>query len=91
MPDFTDLISQAQKMQEKMRETQENLKKIELNEFYKIAIVSLFLLSLKSFMIIVLLLPLILFYLCKKKLFLADAYLQFFLINFYVKYFAGSL
>ena len=30
MPDFTDLISQAKKMQEKMRETQENLKKIEV-------------------------------------------------------------
>jgi len=30
MPDFSDLISQAKKMQEKMRETQENLKKIEV-------------------------------------------------------------
>ena len=30
MPDFTDLISQAKKMQEKMKETQENLKKIEV-------------------------------------------------------------
>ena len=30
MPDFTDLISQAKKMQEKMRETQEALKKIEV-------------------------------------------------------------
>ena len=28
MPDFTDLISQAKKMQEKMKETQEILKKI---------------------------------------------------------------
>ena len=47
-----------------------NLEKIELNEFYKIAIISLFLLSLKSSMVVVLLLPLVLFYLCKKKLFL---------------------
>ena len=30
MPDFTDLLSQAKKMQEKMKETQEALKKIEL-------------------------------------------------------------
>jgi len=30
MPDFTDLISQAKKMQEKMKETQEILKKIEI-------------------------------------------------------------
>ena len=30
MPDFTDLISQAKKMQEKMQETQEALKKIEV-------------------------------------------------------------
>ena len=30
MPDFTDLISQAKKMQEKMKETQEFLKKIEV-------------------------------------------------------------
>ena len=30
MPDFTDLISQAKKMQEKMKETQESLKKIEV-------------------------------------------------------------
>ena len=30
MPDFTDLISQAKKMQEKMKETQEILKKIEV-------------------------------------------------------------
>ena len=30
MPDFTDLISQAKKMQEKMKETQEMLKKIEV-------------------------------------------------------------
>ena len=30
MSDFTDLISQAKKMQEKMKETQENLKKIEV-------------------------------------------------------------
>ena len=30
MPNFTDLISQAKKMQEKMKETQENLKKIEV-------------------------------------------------------------
>ena len=30
MPDFTDLISQAKKMQEKMKETQENLRKIEV-------------------------------------------------------------
>ena len=30
MPDFTDLIAQAKKMQEKMKETQEALKKIEV-------------------------------------------------------------
>ena len=30
MPDFTDLISQAKKMQEKMKETQDVLKKIEV-------------------------------------------------------------
>ena len=30
MPDFTDLLSQAKKMQEKMKETQEALKKIEV-------------------------------------------------------------
>ena len=30
MPDFTDLISQAKKMQEKMKETQKILKKIEV-------------------------------------------------------------
>ena len=30
MPDFTDLISQTKKMQEKMKETQETLKKIEV-------------------------------------------------------------
>ena len=30
MPDFTDLISQAKKMQEKMKETQEALKNIEV-------------------------------------------------------------
>ena len=30
MPDLTDLISQAKKMQEKMKETQEALKKIEV-------------------------------------------------------------
>jgi len=30
MPDFTDLISQAKKMQEKMKETQETLKRIEV-------------------------------------------------------------
>ena len=30
MPDFTDLMSQAKKMQEKMKETQEALKKIEI-------------------------------------------------------------
>ena len=30
MPDFNDLISQAKKMQEKMKETQETLKKIEV-------------------------------------------------------------
>ena len=30
MADFSDLISQAKKMQEKMKETQENLKKIEV-------------------------------------------------------------
>ena len=30
MPDFTDLISQAKKMQEKMKETQEALKRIEV-------------------------------------------------------------
>ena len=29
MPDFTDLISQAKKMQDKMKETQEALKKIQ--------------------------------------------------------------
>ena len=33
MPDFTDLISQAKKMQEKMKETQENLKKIEVDRY----------------------------------------------------------
>ena len=30
MPNFTDLISQAKRMQEKMKETQETLKKIEV-------------------------------------------------------------
>ena len=30
MPDFTDLLSQAKKMQERMKETQEALKKIEV-------------------------------------------------------------
>ena len=30
MPDFTDLISQAKKMQEKMKEAQEAMKKIEV-------------------------------------------------------------
>ena len=30
MNDFSNLISQAKKMQEKMKETQENLKKIEV-------------------------------------------------------------
>ena len=30
MPDFTDLVSQAKKMQEKMKEAQEMLKKIEV-------------------------------------------------------------
>ena len=30
MPDFTDLIAQTKKMQEKMKETQEALKKIEV-------------------------------------------------------------
>ena len=30
MPDFNDLIGQAKKMQEKMKETQETLKKIEV-------------------------------------------------------------
>ena len=30
MPDFSDLVSQAKKMQEKMKETQEVLKKIEI-------------------------------------------------------------
>ena len=30
MPDFTDLLSQAKKMQEKMKEAQEALKKIEV-------------------------------------------------------------
>ena len=30
MPDFTDLISQAKKMQEKMKEAQETMKKIEV-------------------------------------------------------------
>ena len=33
MPDFNDLISQAKKMQEKMKETQEALKKIEVEGF----------------------------------------------------------
>ena len=33
MKDFTDLISQAKKMQEKMKETQETLKKIEVEGF----------------------------------------------------------
>ena len=46
-----------------------NLKEIQLNEFYKIVILSLFLITLKPFMVIVLLLPLILFYLNEKKLF----------------------
>ena len=32
MPDFMDLISQAKKMQEKMKETQEALKKITFDE-----------------------------------------------------------
>ena len=32
MPDFSDLISQAKKMQEKMKEAQENLKKIEITK-----------------------------------------------------------
>ena len=32
MPDFTDLISQAKKMQEKMKETHEALKKISLDK-----------------------------------------------------------
>ena len=31
MANFKDLISQAQKMQEKMKETQEEIKKIEMN------------------------------------------------------------
>ena len=30
MPDFSDLVSQAKKMQEKMKEAQESLKKIEV-------------------------------------------------------------
>ena len=30
MPDFSDLVSQAKKMQEKMKETQEALNKIEV-------------------------------------------------------------
>ena len=30
MPDFTDLLSQAKKMQEKMKQTQEAIKKIEV-------------------------------------------------------------
>ena len=30
MPDFSDLLSQAKKMQEKMKETQEALKNIEV-------------------------------------------------------------
>ena len=30
MPDFKDLLSQAQKMQEKMKDAQEALKKIEV-------------------------------------------------------------
>ena len=33
MPDFTDLISQAKKMQEKMKETQEALKKLKLRVY----------------------------------------------------------
>jgi len=61
----------------------QNLEKIELNEFYKIAIVSLFLLSLKSSMVVVLLLPLVLFFLCKKKLYLIKKK-QFFLCLFII-------
>ena len=47
-----------------------NIKKTELNEFYKVVIVSVFLLSLKPFMIIAFLLPIIIFYLSKEKIFL---------------------
>ncbi len=60
-----------------------NLKEIQLNEFYKIVILSLFLISLKPFMVIVLLLPLILFYLNKKKLFLIKKK-QFFICLFLI-------
>ena len=60
-----------------------NLKEIQLNEFYKIIILSLFLISLKPFMVIVLLLPLILFYLNKKKLFLIKKK-QFFICLFLI-------
>ena len=60
-----------------------NLKEIQLNEFYKIVILSLFLVSLKPFMVIVLLLPLILFYLNEKKLFLIKKK-QFFICLFLI-------
>ena len=33
MADFSDLVSQAKKMQEKMKETQEALKKLKLKAF----------------------------------------------------------
>jgi len=35
MADFTDLITQAKKMQEKMQQTQEALKKIEVEGIYQ--------------------------------------------------------
>ena len=38
MPDFSDLISQAKKMQEKMKETQEALKKIEAEGILSVVI-----------------------------------------------------
>ena len=60
-----------------------NLKEIQLNEFYKIVILSLFLITLKPFMVIVLLLPLILFYLNEKKLFLIKKK-QFFICLFLI-------
>ena len=60
-----------------------NLKEIQLNAFYKIVILSLFLITLKPFMVIVLLLPLILFYLNEKKLFLIKKK-QFFICLFLI-------
>ena len=65
MPDFNDLISQAKKMQEKMKETQEALKKIEVEgvsggnavkvimngdgELKKITLIIIYLKNLKKF------------------------------------------